>query len=137
MGFIDNVPADLAGLTGAQFDALMGESEDDFDQAEETAKSEPIHHMPNPWQVDKTIADARSMAKTYQERTGCDEVGRLAFECGLLGAHLRELAHFAASVESDLLKELQLALNEACNQYHTDGHADRVLRVYGLVGEEA
>jgi hypothetical protein len=111
--------------------------EDDLDQAEETAKSEPIHRMPNTWQVDKTIADARSMARAYQDRTGCDEAGRLAFECGLLGAHLRELAHFAASVESDLLKELQLALNETCNQYHTDGHADRVLRVYGLVGEEA
>ena len=109
--------------------------EDDLDQAEETAKSEPIHRMPNTWQVDKTIADARSMARAYQDRTGCDEAGRLAFECGLLGAHLRELAHFAASVESDLLKELQLALNETCNQYHTDGHADRVKERFGLVME--
>lgn len=41
MGFIDNAPADLVGLTGAQFDALMGESEDDFD-AEAAAELIPL-----------------------------------------------------------------------------------------------
>lgn len=35
-------------------------------------------------------------------------------------------------LESDLLVELQTALNETCAGYHDDGHAARVARVYGL-----
>lgn len=74
----------------------------------------------------KLTSQAKADAKAYQQRTGCSDEDRLAFECGVLGSFVREL-----------MGELQLALNETCNQYHTDGHADRVLRVYGLVWEEA
>lgn len=74
----------------------------------------------------KLVSQAKADAKAYQQRTGCGDEQRLAFECGVLGSFVREL-----------MGELQLALNETCNQYHMDGHADRVKAQYGLEMQEA
>lgn len=73
----------------------------------------------------KLTSKAKADAKAYQQRTGCSDASRLAFECGVLGTFVREL-----------MGELQLALNETCNQYYTDGHADRVKAQYGLEAVE-
>ena len=52
-----------------------------------------------------------------------------------LEAELARVCRVFEQTESDLLVELQTALNETCNGYHNDGHADRVARVYGLRAE--
>ena len=36
-----------------------------------------------------------------------------------------------------LKKELQLAVDNTCNCYHWDGHAERVSRLYGIISEPA
>ena len=48
---------------------------------------------------------------------------------------LAEVCRLFEQTESDLLVELQTALNETCNGYHDDGHAARVERVYRLRAE--
>jgi hypothetical protein len=58
-----------------------------------------------------------------------------AFEAGHVRGLLRRELHSAAALERELLLELQLALNETCNQYHSDGHAARVKERFGLVME--
>jgi len=52
-----------------------------------------------------------------------------------LEAELARVCRLFEQTEGDLLVELQTALNETCNGYHDDGHADRVARVYGLRAE--
>ena len=52
-----------------------------------------------------------------------------------LEAELARVCRLFEQTESGLLVELQTALNETCNGYHSDGHADRVARVYGLQAE--
>ena len=52
-----------------------------------------------------------------------------------LEAELARVCRLFEQTESDLLVELQTALNETCNGYQDDGHADRVARVYGLRAE--
>lgn len=49
-----------------------------------------------------------------------------------LESELARVCRLFEQVESDLLVELQTALNETCNGYHDEGHASRVERVYGL-----
>ncbi len=49
-----------------------------------------------------------------------------------LESELARVCRLFEQVESDLLVELQTALNETCNGYHAEGHASRVERVYGL-----
>ena len=49
---------------------------------------------------------------------------------------LREPLFFVPSqLERELIRELQLALNETCNSYHDAGHAQRVKATFGLVME--
>ena len=52
-----------------------------------------------------------------------------------LEAELARVCRLFEQTESGLLVELQTALNETCNGYHDDGHADRVARLYGLRAE--
>lgn len=109
--------------------------EDAADEAQEAEKSQPIYRTPAC--PDSLLDAAEAAAKAYQERTGCTLADMYAFEAGHVRGLLRRELHRAAALERDLIRELQLALNETCNSYHDAGHAKRVKKQYGLVMEEA
>lgn len=109
--------------------------EDAADEAQEAEKSQPIYRTPA--FPDSLLDAAEAEAQAYQERTGCTLAEMYAFEAGHVRGLLRLELHRAAALERELIRELQLALNETCNQYHNDGHAARVKQTFGLVMEEA
>ena len=109
--------------------------EDAADEAQEAEKSQPIYRTPA--FPDSLLDAAEAEAQAYQERTGCTLAEMYAFEAGHVRGLLRLELHRAAALERELIRELQLALNETCNQYHNDGHAARVKERFGLVMEEA
>ena len=87
--------------------------------------------------ADSILDAAEAAARAYQERTGCTLADMYAWEAGHVRGLLRREMHRAAAMERDLIRELQLALNETCNSYHDAGHAKRVKETFGLVMEEA
>jgi hypothetical protein len=107
--------------------------EDAADEAQEAEKSQPIYRTPA--SADGILDAAEAAAKAYQERTGCTLAEMYAFEAGHVRGLLRRELHRAAALERELLRELQLALNETCNSYHDAGHAKRVKATFGLVME--
>ena len=107
--------------------------EDAADEAQEAEKSQPIYRTPA--FPDSLLDAAEAEAQAYQERTGCTLADMYAFEAGHVRGLLRLELHRAAALERELIRELQLALNETCNQYHNDGHAARVKERFGLVME--
>ena len=109
--------------------------EDAADEAQEAEKSQPIYRTPAG--PDSLLDAAEAAAKAYQERTGCTLADMYAFEAGHVRGLLRRELHRAAALERELIRELQLALNETCNSYHDAGHAKRVKETFGLVMEEA
>lgn len=122
--------------------AWLSEEASDFDDLADAAndeadaeKSQPIYRTPA--SADGILDAAEAAAKAYQERTGCTLAEMYAFEAGHVRGLLRRELHRAAALERELLRELQLALNETCNSYHDAGHAKRVKETFGLVMEEA
>ena len=113
----------------------LADAADAADEAQEAEKSQPIYRIPAC--PDSLLDAAEAAAKAYQERTGCTLADMYAFEAGRVRGLLRRELHSAAALERELLRELQLALNETCNAYHTAGHAKRVKETFGLVMEEA
>ena len=106
---------------------------DAAEEAEEAEKSAPIYRTPAC--PDILLDAAEAAAKAYQERTGCTLADMYAFEAGHVRGLLRRELHRAAALERELIRELQLALNETCNSYHDAGHAQRVKATFGLVME--
>lgn len=106
---------------------------DAAEEAEEAEKSAPIYRTPAC--PDILLDAAQAAAKAYQERTGCTLADMYAFEAGHVRGLLRRELSRAAALERELLRELQIALNETCNQYHNAGHAERVKARFGLVME--
>jgi hypothetical protein len=100
---------------------------------DEAETSQPIYRTPA--SADGILDAAEAAAKAYQERTGCTLADMYAFEAGHVRGLLRRELHRAAALERELLRELQLALNETCNSYHDAGHAKRVKETFGLVME--
>ncbi len=116
-------------------DRAFDDLEDAADEAQEAEKSQPIYRTPAC--PDSLLDAAEAAAKAYQERTGCTLADMYAWEAGHVRGLLRREMHRAAAMERDLIRELQLALNETCNSYHDAGHAKRVKETFGLVMEEA
>lgn len=84
--------------------------------------------------ADKLLEEAAAHAREYCQRVGAiDSATRHSAELGALTALVRHACWEMARLEKSLLRELQLALNETCNEYHDAGHADRLLTQYGLV----
>lgn len=134
--------------TAQQFDsaeigweaAWLKREDDEFDRLADAAndeaeaeKSQPIYRTPA--SADSILDAAEATARVYQERTGCTLAEMYAFEAGHVRGLLRRELHRAAALERELLRELQLALNETCNSYHDAGHAQRVKATFGLVME--
>lgn len=134
--------------TAQQFDsaeigweaAWLKREDDEFDRLADAAndeaeaeKSQPIYRTPA--SADSILDAAEAAAKAYQSRTGCTLAVMYAWEAGYVRGLLRRELHSAAALERMLIRELQLALNETCNQYHNDGHAARVKERFGLVME--
>jgi len=111
------------------FDDLADAANDEA----EAEKSQPIYRTPA--SADGILDAAEAAAKAYQERTGCTLAEMYAFEAGRVRGLLRRELHRAAALERELIRELQLALNETCNSYHDAGHAQRVKATFGLVME--
>ena len=107
--------------------------EDAADEAQEAEKSQPIYRTPA--FPDSLLDAAEAEAQAYQSRTGCTLADMYAFEAGHVRGLLRRELHRAAALERELIRELQLALNETCNSYHDAGHAQRVKATFGLVME--
>lgn len=116
-----------------EFDRLADAANDEAEA--EAEKSQPICRIPAC--PDSLLDAAEAAAKAYQKRTGCTLADMYAFEAGHVRGLLRRELHRAAALERELLRELQLALNETCNSYHDAGHAKRVKETFGLVMEEA
>lgn len=134
--------------TAQQFDsaeigweaAWLKREDDEFDRLADAAndeaeaeKSQPIYRTPA--SADSILDAAEATARVYQERTGCTLADMYAFEAGHVRGLLRRELSRAAALERELIRELQIALNETCNQYHNAGHADRVKERFGLVME--
>lgn len=134
--------------TAQQFDAAeigweaawLKREDDEFDRLADAAndeaeaeKSQPIYRIPA--FPDSLLDAAEAEAQAYQERTGCTLAEMYAFEAGRVRGLLRRELHRAAALERELLRELQIALNETCNSYHDAGHAARVKQTFGLVME--
>ena len=113
------------------FDRLADAANDEA----EAEKSQPIYRTPA--FPDSLLDAAEAEAQAYQERTGCTLAEMYAFEAGRVRGLLRRELHRAAALERELIRELQLAINETCNSYHDAGHAARVKQTFGLVMEEA
>ena len=104
-----------------------------FDAAEALQQeSRPVFSCPTAENVETLLVSCSQAAR----RLYTDDASRLAFECGMLASSLRVIADQFREVEADLLRELQLALNETCNSYHNAGHAARVEKRFGLVAQE-
>ena len=116
-------------------DRAFDDLADAADEAQEAEKSQPIYRIPA--YPDSLLDAAEAAAKAYQSRTGCTLADMYAFEAGHVRGLLRRELGRAAALERDLIRELQLALNETCNSYHDAGHAKRVKETFGLVMEEA
>lgn len=115
-----------------EFDRLADAANDEA----EAEKSQPIYRTPASADSILDAAEAaEAAARAYQERTGCTLAEMYAFEAGHVRGLLRRELHRAAALERELIRELQLALNETCNQYHDAGHAARVKQTFGLVME--
>ena len=134
--------------TAQQFDqaeigweaAWLKREDDEFDRLADAAndeaeaeKSQPIYRTPA--SADSLLDAAEAEAQAYQEHTGCTLAEMYAFEAGHVRGLLRRELHRAAALERELIRELQLALNETCNSYHDAGHAQRVKATFGLVME--
>jgi hypothetical protein len=111
-----------------EFDRLADAANDEA----EAEKSQPIYRTPASGQHP---GRSRSRRQGLPERTGCTLAEMYAFEAGHVRGLLRRELHRAAALERELLRELQLALNETCNSYHDAGHAKRVKETFGLVME--
>lgn len=115
-------------------DLLRAELLDAAEAAEaKQPQSQPVISCPTAENIETLLVSASQAARRVFPT---DDAGRLAFECGMLASSLRCIADQFREVEADLLRELQLALNETCNSYHDAGHAARVEKRYGLVAQE-
>ena len=127
MGFADNVPADLAHLTGAQFDALIG----DDDKPDEAVCLEQAE--------DEFERDAYSIAWWLNNWAGIDEPGKpvasiVALEDrvddgdGLTNAELLVLLFNGSGT---YLKHAQMELRERyiCNRHIREEIKDRAAEI--------